>query len=123
VVISHAFSVATGRVEDEPLSHFTGFTLGEHAVNGFFALSGFLVTMSYQQRGWRDYGLARMLRIAPGLIAATLVVSLVLGSAMTRLNAPAYLADPQLWRSISGTLTTFKSAAALPGVFADNPER
>ncbi|MDB5511725.1 MAG: hypothetical protein JWR08_1208, partial [Enterovirga sp.] len=55
VVLSHAFSVTTGRVEDEPLARLTGFTLGEHAVNGFFAISGFLVTMSFCRRGWRDY--------------------------------------------------------------------
>ncbi len=123
VVVSHAFSVATGRGEDEPWFHATGFTLGEHAVNGFFAISGFLVTMSFDRRGWRDYVLARTLRIAPGLIAATLVVALVLGGVMTRLDVRTYLADPQLWRFVSGTLTTFKSASFLPGVFEDNPLR
>ena len=121
VVVSHAFRVATGRVEDEPWAQTTGFTLGEHAVNGFFAISGFLVTMSYDRRGWRDYLVARTLRIAPGLIAATLVVALGLGAAMTRLDLGAYLADPQLRRFITGTLTTFKSASALPGVFDRNP--
>jgi peptidoglycan/LPS O-acetylase OafA/YrhL len=121
VVVSHAFSVTTGIVEDEPLARLTGFTLGEHGVNGFFAISGFLVTMSYVSRGWRDYLLARLLRIAPGLITATLVVSLLLGSTLTRLDLGAYLSHPGLWRFISGTLTTFKSAAALPGVFDRNP--
>ncbi|WP_108049612.1 acyltransferase [Bosea sp. 124] len=123
VVVSHAFSVATGRVEDEPWAQSTGFTLGEHGVNGFFAISGFLVTMSYDRRGWRDYVLARTLRIGPGLVAATLVVALLLGPAMTRLDLSAYLAHPQLWRFITGTLTTFKSATFLPGVFEDNPLR
>lgn len=121
VVVSHALSVTTGRVEDEPLAHSTAFTLGEHAVNGFFAISGFLVTMSYQQRGWRDYAVARALRIAPGLLAATLVVALLLGSALTRLDLAAYLGDGRLWRFISATLTTFKSAAPLPGLFESNP--
>lgn len=121
VVVSHASSVVDGRVEGEPLFESTGFTLGEHAVNGFFAISGFLVTMSFVRRGWRDYLLARALRIAPGLIAATLVVSLLLGAGLTRLDLAAYLSDPRLWRFIEGTLTTFKSAAALPGVFEANP--
>lgn len=121
VVVSHASSVVDGRVEGEPLFASTGFTLGEHAVNGFFAISGFLVTMSFVRRGWRDYLLARVLRIAPGLIAATLVVALLLGAAMTRLDLAAYLADARLWRFIQGTLTSFKSAAALPGVFEGNP--
>ena len=108
VVVSHASSVVDGRVEDEPLFGSTGFTLGEHAVNGFFAISGFLVTMSFVRRGWRDYLLARVLRIAPGLIAATLVVALLLGAAMTRLDLAAYLADARLWRFVEGTLTTLQ---------------
>lgn len=121
VVFSHAFSVATGRVDDEPLAVSTGLTLGSHAVNAFFAISGYLVVMSYDRRGWRDYVLARALRIIPGFLVATLLVSLVLGAAMTRLDLSAYLTHPQLWTFIWRTLTTFKSAAALPGVFEGNP--
>ena len=121
VVISHAFSVTDGRIDQEPWYATTGFTLGEHAVNGFFAISGFLVTMSFLRRGWRDYVMARLLRIAPGLIAAVLVVALILGGLMTNLDRTAYFSDPRLWRFITATLTTFKSAAALPGVFENNP--
>lgn len=123
VVVSHAFSVTTGVVEDEPLTLLTGFTLGEHAVNGFFAVSGFLVTMSYDRRGWRDYVIARSLRIAPGFVVATLVVALVFGAALTRLPVAEYWRDPGLWRFITATLTTFKSSAPLPGVFEANPYR
>ncbi|MBP1179163.1 acyltransferase [Methylobacterium sp. PvR107] len=123
VVVSHAFSVATGAAGDEPLARLTGYTLGEHAVNGFFAVSGFLVTMSCDRRGIRDYALARSLRILPGLVAATLVVSLGLGAAMTRLPVSDYWREPGLWSFIRGTLTTFKSNAALPGVFEANPYR
>jgi peptidoglycan/LPS O-acetylase OafA/YrhL len=121
VVFSHAFSVATGRIEDEPLTVLTGFTLGEHAVNAFFAISGYLVVMSYDRRGWRDYVLARLLRILPGFVAATFVVAIVMGLALTRLDPQAYLTDPELWRFIVRTLTTFKTAIALPGVFEANP--
>lgn len=121
VVVSHAFSVTTGAVMDEPLAASTGFTLGEHAVNGFFVISGFLVTMSFDRRGWRDYVIARSLRIAPGLIVATLVVALLLGGAMTRLPLNDYLSSPDLRRFIGATLSSFKSNIALPGVFADNP--
>ena len=121
VVVSHAFSVTSGAVADEPLAAWTGFTLGEHAVNGFFVISGFLVTMSFDQRGWRDYVIARTLRIAPGLIVATLAVALLLGAAMTSLRFIAYLESPDLRRFIGMTLTSFKSNIALPGVFADNP--
>ena len=37
--------------------------------------------MSYDRRGWRDYAIARTLRIAPAFIVATLVVALVFGGA------------------------------------------
>ena len=70
VVVSHAFSVTTGEPGAEPLVRATGFSLGEHAVNGFFAVSGFLVTMSYDRRGPRDYAVARLLRIVPAFVAA-----------------------------------------------------
>ncbi|WP_112664248.1 acyltransferase family protein [Microvirga flavescens] len=121
VVVSHAVSVTSGNVADEPLAASTGFTLGEHAVNGFFAISGFLVTMSFDRRGWRDYLIARTLRIAPGLIVAALAVALLLGAAVTSLPMRDYFGSAGLWRFISATLTSFKSNIALPGVFADNP--
>jgi peptidoglycan/LPS O-acetylase OafA/YrhL len=123
VVVSHAFSVTSGRVLDEPLAASTGFTLGEHAVNGFFAISGFLVTMSFDRRGWWDYALARFLRIAPGVVVATLVVGLLLGGAMTRLPLTQYLGESGLWRFVTATLTSFKSNIFLPGVFEANPFR
>lgn len=123
VVVSHAFSVTTGAPAAEPLVRSTGFSLGEHAVNGFFAVSGFLVTMSYDRRGPRDYALARFLRIAPGFVAAVLAVALLLGPALTRLPAPEYLASPGLWRFVGATLGGFKSTATLPGLFEANPFR
>lgn len=123
VVLSHAFSVVSGNPLDEPLTRATGFSLGEHAVNGFFAVSGFLVTMSYDRRGWRDYVIARSLRILPGLVAAVLLVGLGLGAALTRLPLADYLASPELWRFMRGTLLSFKSNTSLPGLFEANPYR
>jgi peptidoglycan/LPS O-acetylase OafA/YrhL len=123
VVVSHAFSVVTGRVDDEPLALSTGFTLGEHAVNGFFAISGFLVTMSFDRRGWRDYLVARTLRIVPGFVVATLVVGFGFGLAFTTLKAGAYLSDAGLWRFLSQTLTSFRANTSLPGTFVENPFR
>lgn len=123
VVVSHAFSVTTGRVEAEPLHAWTGFTLGEHAVNGFFAISGFLVTMSFVRRGARDYAAARALRIVPGLVAAVLVVALAVGPAMTTSGLRDYLHAPELRVFLLRTLTTLKSTAPLPGLFQENPLR
>ncbi|MGI6244371.1 MAG: acyltransferase family protein [Pseudochelatococcus sp.] len=123
VIVSHAFSVGTGIGADEPLHAATGFSLGEHAVNGFFAISGFLVAMSFVRRGPLDYTVARALRIAPALVAAVLACAFLLGPAMTVLSLSDYFRDPALWRFVQATLTTLKSTAPLPGVFTENPFR
>jgi len=123
VVVSHAFSVTSGLPGEEPLARATGFTLGEHAVNGFFAVSGFLVTMSFARRGWRDYALARALRILPGLLAAILIAAFVLGPAMTGLALADYLAAPGLRRFLADTVVSLKSNTSLPGVFEAGPYR
>ncbi len=123
VIVSHAFSVGTGAAGDEPLHTSTGFSLGEHAVNGFFAVSGFLVTMSFVRRGPLDYAVARALRIAPALVVAVLASAFLLGPALTVLPLAEYFRDPQLWRFVEATLTTLKSTAPLPGLFTDNPFR
>ena len=49
--------------------------------------------------------------------------SLILGPALSVLPVAEYLREAELWRFIRGTLTTFKSNAALPGLFLDNPYR
>jgi peptidoglycan/LPS O-acetylase OafA/YrhL len=124
VVVSHAFSVGTGRHSDEPLYALTGYTLGEHGVNGFFAVSGFLVAMSWDRRGGVvPFALARILRVFPGLIVAVLVTALVLGGFMTTIAKGNYLTDSRVWQMIWVTITTFKSATVLPGVFENNPLR
>ncbi|MGL4636928.1 MAG: acyltransferase family protein [Beijerinckiaceae bacterium] len=124
VVFSHAFSVGTGRHTDEPLYALTGYTLGEHGVNGFFAVSGFLVAMSWDRRGGAlPFAIARLLRVFPGLIVAVLVTGLVFGTAMTSVQKGQYLADMRVWNFIWVTITTFKSATVLPGVFENNPLR
>jgi peptidoglycan/LPS O-acetylase OafA/YrhL len=124
VVVSHAFSVGTGRHMDEPLYALTGYTLGEHGVNGFFAVSGFLVAMSWDRRGGViPFALARVLRVFPGLIVAVLVTAFVIGLWMTRWSIGDYLTNARTWNFVWTTTLTFKSAGILPGVFEENPLR
>ena len=124
VVVSHAFSVGTGRHIDEPLTLLTLYTLGEHAVNGFFAVSGFLVAMSWdRRRGVVPFVAARLLRVFPALVVAVVLTGLVLGAALTTMPTGQYLRDGRVWQFIVVTLTTFKSATVLPGVFENNPLR
>ena len=121
VIVSHGFSIPTGDSTLEPFYHTTGLRLGEYAVYFFFVISGFLVTMSFCNRGPRDYAVARALRIFPGFIVATLITVFVIGAAFTTLPLGAYLRNPELYHYLTQVLTGFKSAGKMPGVFADNP--
>ena len=121
VVISHGYAIPTGDNTLEPLYRTTGLRLGEHAVNCFFAISGFLDTMSFMNRGAVDYVAARLLRIVPGFLAAALVTVFGIGAMFTNLPLDIYFRDPDLYKYLVQVLTGFKSAGQMPGVFADNP--
>jgi peptidoglycan/LPS O-acetylase OafA/YrhL len=77
VVAGHAWEV--GGFGADPLQRFTGVTLGEVAVNGFFAISGFLVTGSWikSSSSW-SFLKKRALRILPGFWACLLLTGLLL---------------------------------------------
>ncbi len=95
VLVSHAFYFRTGTPKSEPLTAWTGHSLGEHAVQVFFFLSGLLVAQSLaHSRGLADFATARALRIFPGLFVCVLLTALVLGPAFTAHGLVAYLADP-----------------------------
>ncbi len=77
VVVGHSYELG-GNGED-PLQRVSGTTLGELAVNGFFALSGFLVTRSaLNSSSMYSYAAKRALRILPGLWVCLLVTGLIL---------------------------------------------
>ncbi len=122
VLVSHAVFLTTGKVELEPLTRWTGYSLGQHGVQVFFILSGILVAQSlFQSRSVQDYGLARALRIFPALGVCVLLTALILGPMVTALTAPTYLADKLTASYIVKTLSLSTGSAELPMVFANNP--
>ena len=118
VVVSHAWTTVGGDHVPEPLQTSTGFTLGWHAVNLFFALSGLLIAGSLENgRSIPKFAWSRFLRIFPGLIV---VITLTLVVA-------AIVSDTSQWNSSHITeylirnLLLVGSSATLPGVFASLP--
>lgn len=94
---------------------------GTVAVNIFFWVSGFLITMSYIRRPkFIPFILARALRIFPALIVCVLLTALVLGSICTTLPVPEYLRHPDVWRYIQGNSFLNDVQWYLPGVFEGN---
>jgi len=125
VVFSHSFLIAEGTQDREPLILLTGnqSILGLVGVFVFFAISGFLVTQSFEQTGdaWRFLA-KRALRIFPGLFVATLLSAFVLAPLVTTLSTGAYLTNPAPWEYVLGNTLLDQTVHELPGVmFVNNP--
>lgn len=95
VIVGHSFTV-TGRPSPTGI---VGHLLGAGGVDGFFAVSGFLITASWLRRPHlRDYLTARALRILPGYYVCLIVTAFVIapvgvaiqgGAALKLLLSPA----------------------------------
>jgi len=122
VLASHSFYFVTGQVSAEPLYSWTGHTLGEHAVQVFFFLSGFLVTESLLRHpGLVHFATGRILRIFPGLIVCVLLTALVLGPLVSVRGWGAYVSDASLPLYVLRTVLLATGSAPLPGVFDNMP--
>jgi peptidoglycan/LPS O-acetylase OafA/YrhL len=120
VLVSHAFPLTYGPGTPEPLERWLGFSLGYVSVMVFFALSGFLITRSFQKSAsLKRFVKARVYRIYPALIAV-LLVTVAVGA----------LSVPDDWRArfwgavpnyLLSNLALFRLHYDLPGVFMSNP--
>src|SRR5216684_3134518 len=125
VIFSHSFLIAEGTQNNEWLILLTGnqSILGLPGVFVFFAISGFLVTQSFEQTPNPLHFLAkRTLRIFPGLFAATLVSAFVLGPLVTPLPLGAYLSRLEPYQYVVGNTLLDQTVHELPWVsFVANP--
>lgn len=122
VIWFHSYAL-TPRIAEEPIYNALdkAFDPGFLGVLAFFAMSGFLVTKSYAERASPlSFVAARVLRIFPGLLAATLF-TFAIGAACTTLPLAAYLADPMTLDYLWHTATGWDVRHYLPGVFTSNP--
>lgn len=110
VVVSHSFLLVVGQTFAEPLSS-TPYTLGQHAVNVFFVLSGLMLSRSFAiQPNWQTFGIARALRIFPGLFVCAALVAWILGPFGTRLSIAEYFHDGHTLTYPFATLIIFDRA-------------
>jgi peptidoglycan/LPS O-acetylase OafA/YrhL len=125
VIFSHSFLVAEGTQNNEWLILLTGnqSILGLTGVFVFFAISGFLVTQSFEQTpNPRHYLAKRALRIFPGLFVATLVSAFVLGPLITTLPPGAYFSRPEPYEYVLANTLLDQTVHELPDVsFGTNP--
>lgn len=122
VLFSHAFAISSGIGESEPLGASTGFTLGQHAVNVFFVVSGLLVTASLDRTpSLGRFVTARALRILPGLLVCLAVCALVIGPVATSLPLAGYFANMEPLSWLLRAALFLGPDRPLPGLFDQVP--
>jgi peptidoglycan/LPS O-acetylase OafA/YrhL len=95
VIFSHSPSILTGMVTLEP--HLGRATLGELAVDGFFLISGYLITKSFDHdSNLGGFFRKRALRIYPAFIINMLLCLFVLAPLVTKKYQPSLLWLPHL---------------------------
>jgi len=93
--------------------------LGGLAVSGFFILSGFLITRSWDRtRSAPSYVAKRLMRIGPAFLVASLIGALLVGP-ITSAGVDHYFKD-QHWRAIVANVLTFRPTS-VGGAFVGNP--
>lgn len=122
VIFAHSFALQPADGVAMPL----GFLLrgststGQMAVDGFFAVSGFLVAGSLVNRGIIDYTISRALRLLPGLTVCVFATVFILGPLVTQLPLGEYFGHPETYRYLKNALGFPFAIFTLPGVFEDN---
>lgn len=119
VLVGHAFPI-TGNGTD-PLSEamLPYAWIGSVAVAGFFAVSGLLVTSSFQSRGVLFFAVSRGLRLYPAVIAYSFVAILVIGPLAVDVPLKQYF-DANPWDNFRNSLL-WAWDRNLPYAFSTNP--
>ncbi|MGL4395149.1 MAG: acyltransferase family protein [Hyphomicrobium sp.] len=122
VLVSHSYLLHFGTSSAEPLHHLTGHSLGEHAVQVFFFLSGILVAQSFvASTSMASFIAGRALRIFPGLIVCVGLTVGIIGPLMTLCTAEDYWSSTGWIAYLVRTLSLATGSAPLPGVFTTAP--
>lgn len=123
VFFCHCYALRFGKVANvmDPISGLIGHWIGDLAVDGFFALSGYLVTGSLlRSPSFPRYLMARVLRIYPGLMVMLLLL-IAFMSTLSSVPLKQYLLSRETLSLIIHNATLlFDVRYNLPGVFTDN---
>ncbi len=121
VMFSHGWDLTQARAGLDPSVAILSFPVSRLAVFLFFTLSGFLVTGSLVKRGAVQFGLARALRLLPGLWVMLLVVPLTLWAAFGTLSLAQFVADPLTHKFLVRNALLIGGEYRLPGLFEAHP--
>lgn len=123
VIYGHTSAVVAGAPADW-VAVTTGYAfIGGVAVDLFFLISGFLVTASILNGGVKNYVISRVLRIYPALWVNLILVTFVMGGALTTLSLTDYLTNGAVWSYFTGLAFTYKGGFFLPGLFTQHHDQ
>lgn len=124
VFAAHSYPLVEGDAAREPLMRLTRgqIHMGEISVDGFFILSGFLVTQSwFRSAGVRNYLGKRLLRIVPGYVVAILFCVFLIGPLGSQ-NIGEYWSGFNLSFFLRGLINLYPPGPpAIPPVFLALP--
>ena len=126
VLISHGF--IAGCYGPDPLETFSGGTIsfGPMAVHGFFVISGYLVSQSWDRlRSMPAYFTRRALRLFPGYWVCLLVTALVIAPLMWLLQQGSlteyWVATPSPWSYVWNNFALMQRQWTVGSVAAGQP--
>ena len=121
VVLFHCFALNRMWASDPLRVLLPGLELGSLGVQIFFFLSGLLVAQSYaRHRSLVKFAAARILRLYPALIAATLF-TIALSAWSSALDVRTFLASADTLTFAARRALGLVAIDALPGAFLHNP--
>lgn len=116
VLFGHSFPI-TGNGFDPLSMVLMPFWIGKIAVDGFFVISGFLVTASFVNRGPTEYAISRIARLYPAVIVYCILSIIIIGPLETSVPLHQYFeANP--WNNMWNA-TLWNWTYNLPYVFTD----
>ncbi|MBV5257028.1 acyltransferase [Synechococcus moorigangaii CMS01] len=88
---------------------------GQHALNAFFVLSGYMILASLRaSRSVLAYAINRVFRVFPLLIVVTLLTVMIAGPALSGIAPLDYLARAESWAYALGVISQAHPTAPLP---------
>lgn len=115
VLYAHSFDL----YKIVPATFINGIPLGEVGIDIFFAISGYLIAISWSREGrFSRFIYKRALRILPGLAVCVLLTIFVMGAWVTTLGWSEYLRHPVTLAYAKNMLLYINYT--LPGVFEAN---
>jgi len=123
VIYGHSYALSRHEPSETDVIEklLPGFYAGNFAVYLFFAISGFMITLSLLRNpSVLRYARNRAARVFPAYVACLLMCVFVFGAAFTTLPIDEYLRADGTWHYLSSNLLPITLSWELPGVFEGN---